>query len=190
MSAGVVVKVLIAGRPGRSQLSGSCGQLTRCPLSCTTDVHAFLDNLKAPIELVERRAKYYELIISAVFRSLQLPLDQVKFVVGSSYQYTAEYNLDKYKLCAITTEHDARKAGAEVVKQVTSPVLSGLLYPLLQALDEEYLKVDFQFGGVDQVSSPVSSSHKYCLTSVTRSAKSLHSQRPTCPSSATPSALT
>ena len=29
-------------------------------------------------------------------------------------------------------------------------MLSGLLYPGLQALDEEYLKVDAQFGGVDQ----------------------------------------
>lgn len=26
-----------------------------------------------------------------------------------------------------------------------------MLYPLLQALDEEHLGVDFQFGGVDQV---------------------------------------
>lgn len=50
----------------------------------------------------------------------------------------------------MTTEHDAKKAGAEVVKQVDSPLLSGLVYPLLQALDEEYLQVDAQFGGVDQ----------------------------------------
>ncbi len=48
------------------------------------------------------------------------------------------------------TEHDAKKAGAEVVKQVASPLLSGLLYPGLQALDEQYLGVDMQFGGVDQ----------------------------------------
>ena len=48
------------------------------------------------------------------------------------------------------TEHDARKAGAEVVKQVQHPLLSGLLYPGLQALDEEYLGCDAQFGGVDQ----------------------------------------
>ncbi len=114
------------------------------------DVHAFLDNLKAPIELVQARVEYYKRLISTVFRTLGLPLEQVEFVVGSSYQYSPEYNLDKYKLCSITTEHDARKAGAEVVKQVSSPLLSGLLYPLLQALDEEYLKVDFQFGGVDQ----------------------------------------
>ena len=49
------------------------------------------------------------------------------------------------------TEHDAKKAGAEVVKQVESALLSGLLYPGLQALDEQYLGVDFQFGGADQV---------------------------------------
>jgi tyrosyl-tRNA synthetase len=28
--------------------------------------------------------------------------------------------------------------------------MSNLLYPILQALDEEYLNVDVQFGGVDQ----------------------------------------
>lgn len=55
-----------------------------------------------------------------------------------------------YRLSSVVTEHDAKKAGAEVVKQVANPALSGLLYPGLQALDEEYLKVDAQFGGVDQ----------------------------------------
>jgi tyrosyl-tRNA synthetase len=45
---------------------------------------------------------------------------------------------------------DAVRAGAEVVKQMEDPFLSGILYPLLQALDEQYLKVDGQFGGVDQ----------------------------------------
>lgn len=59
--------------------------------------------------------------------------------------------MDNYRLCAIVTEHDAKKAGAEVVKQVESPLLSGLLYPGMQALDEQYLGCDFQFGGVDQV---------------------------------------
>ncbi|CAI8005680.1 Tyrosine--tRNA ligase, cytoplasmic [Geodia barretti] len=54
-------------------------------------------------------------------------------------------------MASVVTEHDAKKAGAEVVKQVKNPLLSGLLYPGLQALDEEYLKgVDAQFGGEDQ----------------------------------------
>jgi tyrosyl-tRNA synthetase len=88
----------------------------------------------------------------AIFTSLGVPVSKLKFIEGSSYQLSREYNLDNYKLCATVTEHDAKKAGAEVVKQVDSPLLSGLLYPGLQALDEQYLGVDFQFGGVDQVS--------------------------------------
>ncbi|EIW52893.1 tyrosine tRNA ligase [Trametes versicolor FP-101664 SS1] len=114
------------------------------------DVHAFLDNLKAPLELVAHRTHYYKKILMAVFTSLGIPTSKLHFVEGSSYQLTKEYNLDNYKLCAIVTEHDAKKAGAEVVKQVESPLLSGLLYPGLQALDEQYLGCDFQFGGVDQ----------------------------------------
>lgn len=115
------------------------------------DVHAFLDNLKAPIDLITHRANFYKRVITCALKAIGVPTDRLEFVLGSSYQYEPKYNLDKYKLCAITSEHDARKAGAEVVKQSDSPPLSGLLYPLLQALDEEYLNVEVQFGGVDQV---------------------------------------
>ncbi|KAJ1935539.1 Tyrosine--tRNA ligase cytoplasmic, partial [Linderina macrospora] len=114
------------------------------------DIHAFLDNLKAPIELVKSRTKYYEHLVKAMLSSIGVPLDKLKFVVGSSYELTPEFSMDNYRLASIVTEHDAKKAGAEVVKQVDSPLLSGLLYPGMQALDEEYLKVDAQFGGVDQ----------------------------------------
>ncbi|KAG6916847.1 hypothetical protein DXG01_005146 [Tephrocybe rancida] len=117
---------------------------------CYWDVHAFLDNLKAPLELVAHRTEYYRYLLLAVFGSLGIPTSKLRIVKGSSYQLTKEYNLDNYKLCAIVSEHDAKKAGAEVVKQVESPLLSGLLYPGLQALDEQYLDCDFQFGGVDQ----------------------------------------
>jgi tyrosyl-tRNA synthetase len=114
------------------------------------DLHAFLDNMKAPWELLAFRTKYYEKIIKSMLKSIGVPLDKLKFVRGTDYQLTREYTLDMYRLSSVVTEHDAKKAGAEVVKQVASPLLSGLLYPGLQALDEEYLKVDAQFGGVDQ----------------------------------------
>ncbi|KAJ1861832.1 Tyrosine--tRNA ligase cytoplasmic [Coemansia sp. RSA 2703] len=114
------------------------------------DLHAFLDNLKSSIELVKARTKYYENVVKAMLSAIGVPLDKLKFVVGSSYELTPEFSMDNYRLASIVTEHDAKKAGAEVVKQVESPLLSGLLYPGMQALDEEYLKVDAQFGGVDQ----------------------------------------
>lgn len=114
------------------------------------DLHAYLDNMKAPWELLELRVKYYEQIIKAMLESIGVPLGKLKFVKGTDYQLSREYTLDVYRLSSIVTEHDAKKAGAEVVKQVEHPLLSGLLYPGLQALDEEFLKVDAQFGGVDQ----------------------------------------
>lgn len=114
------------------------------------DLHAYLDNMKAPWTLLEQRTKYYEAVIKSMLKSIGVPLDKLNFVKGSDYQLSREYTLDVYKLTSVVTQHDARKAGAEVVKQVEYPLLSGLLYPGLQALDEEYLKVDAQFGGVDQ----------------------------------------
>jgi len=114
------------------------------------DLHAYLDNMKAPWALLQLRTEYYEHAIKAMLESLGVPLEKLKFVRGTDYQLSKEYTLDVYKLASLVTEHDARKAGAEVVKQVAHPLLSGLLYPGLQALDEEYLGCDAQFGGVDQ----------------------------------------
>ncbi|CCJ29371.1 unnamed protein product [Pneumocystis jirovecii] len=114
------------------------------------DIHAFLDNLKAPINIVEYRVKYYEFIIKAMLKSIGVSIEKLQFVLGSSYQLTPKYSMDNFRLCTIVTEHDAKKAGAEVVKQVENPLLSGLLYPGMQTLDEEYLNCDAQFGGIDQ----------------------------------------
>jgi len=114
------------------------------------DLHAYLDNMKAPWTLLALRTDYYETIIKGMLESVGVSIEKLKFVRGTDYQLSKEYTLDVYRLSSLVTEHDAKKAGAEVVKQVEHPLLSGLLYPGLQALDEHYLNVDAQFGGVDQ----------------------------------------
>lgn len=43
-----------------------------------------------------------------------------------------------------------RKAGSEVMKQVSNPTLTGLLYPFIRGLDKEHLGVDVPFSGVNQ----------------------------------------
>jgi tyrosyl-tRNA synthetase len=106
--------------------------------------------MKAPIEQVSHRVKYYSFVIKALLRAISVPVDKLEFITGSSYQLKPDYAMDVFRLCAMCSEHDARKAGAEVVKQSENPPLSGLLYPGLQALDEHYLDVDVQFGGLDQ----------------------------------------
>lgn len=52
------------------------------------DLHAFLDNMKAPWELLEYREKYYEAVIKAMLESIGVPLEKLKFVKGSDYQLT------------------------------------------------------------------------------------------------------
>ncbi|CAR26479.1 hypothetical protein ZYGR_0H02900 [Zygosaccharomyces rouxii] len=114
------------------------------------DLHAFLDNMKAPLEVVNYRAKYYEFTVKAILRSIDVPIEKLKFITGSSYQLKPDYTLDIFRLANKVSQNDAKRAGADVVKQVANPLLSGLIYPLMQALDEQYLDVDCQFGGSDQ----------------------------------------
>nr|MBT4247261.1 tyrosine--tRNA ligase [Candidatus Woesearchaeota archaeon] len=114
------------------------------------DLHAYLDDQKSMWEQLEHRTEYYEFMIKEMLKSIGVPIDKLEFVKGTDYQLGPEYSLDVYKLAALTSFKDSKKAGAEVVKQSDNPKMSSLLYPILQSLDEHYLEVDAQFGGVDQ----------------------------------------
>lgn len=113
------------------------------------DLHAVLDT-KTTIEQMNDRVNYYELIIKNMLKVLDVPLDKLQFVRGTSFQLEQSYTLDAYKMFSKINLYDANKAGSEVVKQSKNPLMSALMYPALQALDEEYLDCDVQFGGVDQ----------------------------------------
>ena len=54
--------------------------------------------------LVAYRTKYYKNVLLTVFKSLGIPTSKLRFVEGSTYQLTKEYNLDNYKLCALVTD--------------------------------------------------------------------------------------
>jgi len=114
------------------------------------NIHAYLDNMKTNWDLLEKRTRFYELLIKEMLLRVKVPIEKLKFIKGTEFQLQEKYVLDMYKMAALTTTRDTQKAGADVVKQVDNPKMSGLLYPILQALDEEYLSVDAQFGGVDQ----------------------------------------
>lgn len=114
------------------------------------DLHAVLDNMKSNFEQVALRTKVYTIIIQELMKSLNVDIGKLKFVVGSDFQLSKEYTLDMYKAHSLISVAEAKHAGAEVVKQNDNPKLTGLMYPTLQALDEQYLDVDAQLGGVDQ----------------------------------------
>ena len=114
------------------------------------DLHAFLDDMKSPENKLEFRREYYKEMITSILNLLGTDMDKIKFVFGKDFQLTPKYTMDMYKLMSLMSLNDSIKAGAEVVRKSDNPNMSGLIYPALQMLDEEYLNVDVQFGGLDQ----------------------------------------
>ncbi|MBI4983519.1 tyrosine--tRNA ligase [Candidatus Woesearchaeota archaeon] len=112
------------------------------------DLHGALDN--TPWEVLEKRYHYYATTIPLMFTAVGADIKNFEIVKGSDFQLKKEYLLDLLKMSTFTSINDARRAAAEVVKFGDNPKLSGLIYPLMQALDEVYLNVDVQYGGVDQ----------------------------------------
>ncbi len=114
------------------------------------DLHAYLDAMKSSWAQLKFRTIYYQDLITETLKVLGAPIEKLHFIKGSDYQLSPEYTMNMYTLMSKMSLHDAIKSGAEVVKQSKDPKMASLLYPGLQALDEEFLKVDAQFGGVDQ----------------------------------------
>ncbi|MBI4981067.1 tyrosine--tRNA ligase [Candidatus Woesearchaeota archaeon] len=112
------------------------------------DLHGALDN--TPWAVLERRYNYYSTVIPLMFTAVGADIKNVEIVKGSTFQLKKEYILDVLKMSTFTSINDAKRAASEVVKFGDNPKLSGLIYPLMQALDEVYLDVDIQYGGVDQ----------------------------------------
>lgn len=113
------------------------------------DLHAALDGV--PWDILEKRYKYYERAIILILKSLGVKDDNLEFVKGSELQLNKKYFNDLLRLSTFTTVNASKHAASEAVKTAKGNIkLSGLIYPLMQALDEEYLEVDVQFAGLDQ----------------------------------------
>lgn len=112
------------------------------------DLHAALDN--TPWAILEKRYDYYAAIIPEMIKALGADTKELEFVKGSEIQLKPEYSFDVLQLSSLISVHDATKAASDVVKMGDNPKLSGLIYPLMQACDEQYLEVDCQLGGTDQ----------------------------------------
>ncbi len=124
LKAGVKVKILIA------------------------DLHAALDGV--PWNVLDKRQRYYEALIPLMLKSIGVDTKKLEFVKGSEFQLSPKYFEDLLRMSTFSNSRDATKAASEVVKMGDNPKLAGLIYPLMQALDEEYLGADIQLGGTDQ----------------------------------------
>ena len=112
------------------------------------DLHAALDNV--PWIILEKRYAYYEKIIPLLIKSISGDVKELEIIKGSEMELKPEYMYDVLKMSSNVSVHDATKAASDVVKATDNPKLSGIIYPIMQAVDEQYLEVDCQLGGTDQ----------------------------------------
>lgn len=116
------------------------------------DVHSFLDYGHQSYDTVLERTIYYELVLTEMFNRIGVKPEEYTFVRGSSYQLKDRYSIDLLRFTSLLTVKAAYHAGTEVVKskRCEDTLLSNLIYPLMQCLDEIALGADIELGGVDQ----------------------------------------
>ena len=112
------------------------------------DLHAALDN--TPWEQLDKRCEYYTRLLTETIKILGADTKNLEFIKGSDFQLSKEYVLDMFKMSSQSSVHDCHKAASEVVKMGDNPKLSGYIYPIMQALDEEYLKADEKFREINK----------------------------------------
>lgn len=108
------------------------------------DVHAYLNKKGSFEEIQETAARMQD-----QFVAYGLDESSTEFVYGSEYQLEEEYVLDVHSLALETTLRRAERAMAEIQGDAV-PNVSHVVYPLMQALDIEYLSLDLAVGGIDQ----------------------------------------
>ncbi len=112
------------------------------------DLHAALAGVSW--EILEKRYEYYKKAMVMILKTINVDIKKLEFIRGSDIQLNKNYFHDLLKLSTYTTINEAKHSAAEVVKLGDNPKMAGIIYPLMQALDEQYLGVDAQFGGMDQ----------------------------------------
>ena len=108
------------------------------------DVHAYLNGKGTFAEIRDTAEQ-----MKAQFLAYGLDEESTEFVLGSDYQLDDDYELDRHEMELATSLNRAQRAMAEIQSGETAKV-SHVVYPLMQALDIEYLDLDLAVGGLDQ----------------------------------------
>lgn len=109
------------------------------------DLHAYL-NEKGSLEEVKRIADYNR----ECFIALGLDPERTEFAYGTEYQLRPEYVIKVLQMARNTTLNRARRSMDEVSRSAENPMVSQMIYPLMQAVDIADLKIDVAVGGMDQ----------------------------------------
>ncbi len=106
------------------------------------DIHALL-NRKGDEKLINKEVESWKKTIKAIDKGFEI-------VLGSSFQFKKEYQFDVMKLAQASTINRGLRSMQEIARDVENATISQLWYPLMQAADIKFLKVDVALGGLEQ----------------------------------------
>ena len=109
------------------------------------DIHAYL-NKKGTMDEIKSIAEYNK----KCFIALGLDKNKTRFVLGSEYQTSKEYTINLMKIARKITLNRSIRSMDEVGRQMENPMVSQLIYPIMQCLDIAHLDIDVAVGGIDQ----------------------------------------
>jgi len=106
------------------------------------DIHAFL-NRKGAEEEIKKEVENWKKTIKAIGLNAEV-------VLGSSFQFDREYQLDVIRLAQASTINRGLRSMQEIARDIENATISQLLYPLMQVADIKYLEADVAEGGLEQ----------------------------------------
>jgi tyrosyl-tRNA synthetase len=107
------------------------------------NLHAYL-NRKGTFEQIRDLAEYNRACIEAC------GLRGAEFVLGTDVQLTSKYQTEVLTLCQEITLNRAVRSMDEVGRTMDNPMVSQMVYPIMQIVDIPTLNVDVAIGGIDQ----------------------------------------
>lgn len=112
------------------------------PVVLWADLHTFL-NRKGEEDWIAAMTEYWQ----ATFEACGL---DAEYVHGRDFQEETRYFHDILRLAKEVTINRGTRSMSEVARDEDNPYISQIIYPLMQALDIEYLDLDLAVAGIDQ----------------------------------------
>ena len=106
------------------------------------DIHAML-NRKGDEILIKQEVNSWKKTLKAIGIKADV-------VLGSSFQFSKEYQFDVMKLSQSLTIQRGLRSMQEIARDIEHATISQLWYPLMQVADIKHLSVDVALGGMEQ----------------------------------------
>ena len=106
------------------------------------DIHAFL-NIKGTEEELRGEIENWRKTLKAIGLNAEV-------ILGSSFEFEREYQLDVMKLARACTITRGKRSMQQIARDYKDAKISQLWYPLMQCVDIKHLDLDVAEGGLEQ----------------------------------------